>query len=52
MRFAPQKLTDEELVTLWPTVAESKPYGIVSDALPSGDQAVRWMHGVSLGFLN
>ena len=33
MRFAPKKLTDEELVTLWPSVAASKPYGTVSDAL-------------------
>ena len=33
MRFVPKKLTDEELLALWPTVAASKPYGTVSDAL-------------------
>ena len=33
MRFAPKKLTDEELTTLWPLVATSKPYSTVSDAM-------------------
>ena len=33
MRFAPKKLTDEELATLWPLVATSKPYSTVSDAM-------------------
>ena len=33
MRFAPKKLTDEELATLWPFVAASKPYSTVSDAM-------------------
>ena len=33
MRFAPKKLTDEELVTQWPRVATSKAYSTVHDAM-------------------
>ena len=33
MRFAPKKLTDQELLTQWPSVAASKSYSTVQDAM-------------------
>ena len=33
MRFAPQKLTDEELLVQWPNILESDSYGTVQDAM-------------------
>ena len=33
MRFAPQKLTDEELLVQWPNILESDSYRTVQDAM-------------------